>query len=880
MVLARDGKPVATIVAGGQAGPAEALADYLQQITGAKLPVVPTRTEDLKGQPLIVLEKVARLPGASDRATARQAYRIATDGDVLRLTGASDLAVEYAVWGLLEDYLGCRFYSFRAKGLGYAGRGHEVVPRQPTVVLGDIDDVQEPAFAQRGFIFWLPAARGPWVHKNRGGGFPADTVAAGHNFYKLLPPRDVKRRGELVRKGLFDDHPEWYPLNKAGERKPTWSMGLCGTNEALARALAEALEREVERRKKRGKYDPAVPISAAQGDGFTGCQCEACRRLVHEQQSEAAPLILLLNRALNILDDTHADQQVITFAYFQTLDAPKSLKPHRNLWINVVSSAKSQNLAGDQVGPIRGNPANRDYAQALADWPKIAPGRVTTWHWVPYRAEWPSIFYLDDIVKYWQECGIAGSNPQLCSDVWRWLHAWLYLKLAWNPQADADRLVHQFLRDYYGKRAAPHLWDYLKLTQAAYEDSLHCPSAVRWSGWTRTTRLKMFDPVLPRMTRLMNQALDAARREDDPVFLQHVRQTMGKTIDVVNMDAARATGLLAPVKSPDGEDRWLVPGGDAAMVPALQRAKDGIVASGGGEHGVLRHIAWFVAKNGGPLVALDAGGFAADVCPDLRGQVTSVRHLPSGKELLAESWVDRGYRDEFGRMNSPIWLPPPAVQDGYRWHKADRDWARLWSEFENPHGDRLTTVTILSARRYGFNPHNHLRRTVALDERLPGLRVQRQYIVEKGGDPKRPAHLDARWLLALPHPNRARVAVRGGGIDRLLELKYIEPGGIRGVKAGESLPGLDAMNERFDDVVAVSDAQVVGLPVAAEADGDLIVLLDRGDGLAVVVTTPAAGWTKVEVQPVVDKKQVRLTLVGKALDIGELPATVDLPAQT
>lgn len=78
----------------------------------------------------------------------------------------------------------------------------------------------------------------------------------------------------------------------------------------------------------------------------------------------------------------------------------------------MVSSARSQNVAGDQVGPIAGNPANRDYAKALADWPKIAPGRVTVWHWDTFRAEWPSIFYLAENIRYLRDCGVYGINPQ------------------------------------------------------------------------------------------------------------------------------------------------------------------------------------------------------------------------------------------------------------------------------------------------------------------------------------------------------------------------------------------------------------------------------------------------------------------------------------
>ena len=111
-------------------------------------------------------------------------------------------------------------------------------------------------------------------------------------------------------------------------------MGLCGTNPDLPQFLADALARRFAeaRTNADGKFDPSIPLSAAQGDGFTGCQCDACRQLVREERSEAAPLILLLNRALELLGKTNPELQVITFAYFESLDAPKTLKPHKNLW--------------------------------------------------------------------------------------------------------------------------------------------------------------------------------------------------------------------------------------------------------------------------------------------------------------------------------------------------------------------------------------------------------------------------------------------------------------------------------------------------------------------------------------------------------------------
>jgi hypothetical protein len=84
------------------------LQDYLRQMTGAELPLMATRAE-AGDKPAVIFKLVDKVPGASDRATGAQAYRIKPDNNRVILTAATPLALHYAVSGLLEDHLGCRF---------------------------------------------------------------------------------------------------------------------------------------------------------------------------------------------------------------------------------------------------------------------------------------------------------------------------------------------------------------------------------------------------------------------------------------------------------------------------------------------------------------------------------------------------------------------------------------------------------------------------------------------------------------------------------------------------------------------------------------------------------------------------------------------------
>ena len=845
--LAKDGSATGAIVSNGYDKQAKDLQSYLKQITGAELPIVTARSDVAPGKPVIVLELVKEVPGASGRETAKQAYRIQTDGESLVISAATELGLTYGVWGFLEDHLGCRFYDFRAKGLSYAGPGYEVIPRRPTLRLGRIEDTQEPAFPLRGFIYYLTIDT--WLVKNRGGGFPTPRyggVSASHSFYALIPPEKY-----------FKDHPEWYPL-RDGKRQTDWSMGLCGTNPELAKELANRLMEQMAKHQ-----DPSVPIPAAQGDGFTGCECPECRALVAKEESEAAPLILMLNRALEITGRTYPEHRVITFAYFDTLPPPKTIRPHRNLWITVVSSSRSANPAGDQVGLIRNNPANRDYAQALAGWPKIAPGRVTVWDWAHTShplIEWPNIFFIPDNVRYWQECGVAAPHLQVCWGLcnWSWLRNWLFLKLAWNPQADAEKLVRQFLADYYGPRAALILYEYLQLTKKAYEDirESYVPSGVRWTNFAQCMRAKMYPPeTLRAMDALMAKAERAARKEKNPIFAEHVAHARGTSVDYLVLDEAKSLQPFKPTAGAIDGQRWLVPGGQEDLVPRIRRICDVYKVGDNSEHGADREISGFVAGTGGPIFSLKNTTYAADVVPNLRGQITSLVHRPTGREILAADGAEFGYRDIFERISSQLW------------------------SLDSADAAKVQTGLILSPPFWGFTKANRMLRTVSFTADGAGLTIARHYEQDQGGGLPTDTRFTTRWLLRLPVPSLARVAVRGGGIQKLLDLSNIRPGGIVGVKVGEHLPGADFMDQRFDEVEAVSDAQVISLPVA-KPEGEVTIQVDRGDGLLVALATPGSGCEKVDIQPVVEKRYLKVTLVGRPQPMDPKAKSYDLPVQT
>lgn len=90
--------------------------------------------------------------------------------------------------------------------------------------------------------------------------------------------------------------------------------------------------------------------------------------------------------------------------------------------------------AGDQLGGIGNNPHNRDYAEALRDWARLAPGRVAVWNWSGNSGnavvEWPNILSVCDGIRFFHELGVSAVMLGMpAGDLnWGWLRKWVWMK--------------------------------------------------------------------------------------------------------------------------------------------------------------------------------------------------------------------------------------------------------------------------------------------------------------------------------------------------------------------------------------------------------------------------------------------------------------------
>lgn len=405
--IAENGESSAVIVHNGHEAAAETLSEYLGRIVG-QAPVVVAEADDAPAdRARIVLSVNENLPGVSDRMTAAHAYRLRTRGDTLSVTAASPLALDYAVYGLLQNQLGVGFYS----------ETYEHIPSDPNLTVPAIDELVEPAFYHRNpmhFDFSQATSEATDLYARKNRQFPPDGAPhnARHNFKQW---------------GFWDN---------------------CPLDEAFQQQIGERLKKQFE------GSQPNQPFSLGQMDGPVRFHedCPDCEAMIEEEGSWAAPMLVALNAALEIAGEEYPEHEVMTFAYWNTLPVPKTVRPHENLWMQIVSSDASLNQAGDHIGVIEGNPANRLYEHAVREWPKAHPtGKVTTWHWATGGGyEWPNLFHHVENLRFFHENNVIGAQEQTASGVsnynWSELKLWVWHQIKWDPTLDEDALVNRFLR--------------------------------------------------------------------------------------------------------------------------------------------------------------------------------------------------------------------------------------------------------------------------------------------------------------------------------------------------------------------------------------------------------------------------------------------------
>ncbi|MBI4025257.1 MAG: DUF4838 domain-containing protein [Verrucomicrobia bacterium] len=524
--LVNNGKTDYTIVLSNKASPSERhaaneLRRFLKAIAGVELPIVTDRDPlPAKMIPLgksAVLDKLNVSIDFNDLGD--EGFTIRTVGPHLIIAGGRLRGTMYGVYSLLEDVLGCRWYTSKVSH----------VPTKRTITIGDLMITQKPSFEYRD-PFYYDAFEADWAARNKANGTytKLDKRRGGkmlygtwcHTFYMLVDP-----------KIHFKDHPEYFSLIK-GKRRWDLESQLCLTNPEVFRIALQTLSGWIRDKPEANVFS----VSANDADGH--CECAACAKIDQEEGSCAGTLLRFVNALADEVARQHPRIILDTLAYVHTLKPPKITRPRPNVRVRLCPLEVCQYHSYAQCELQ----VTKDFMAHLNGWSKIT-GNLYMWHYVaPYHhliLPFPDLDEITTDVPMYKHMGVKGvmfegSHWPNSGEWLAELKAYLLAKLSWNANADAKAIIADFLNGYYGKAGQPiGAWLDLLCAEVKRRPRVHgtCGPEVdlmrdRGLGVADINWPTMYCPIMtPAVIAESERLLDEAEKlADTPAILDRVKR--------------------------------------------------------------------------------------------------------------------------------------------------------------------------------------------------------------------------------------------------------------------------------------------------------------------------------------------------------------------
>lgn len=428
------------------------LARWLKEMGGADFKSFIDPEPRPKGMHVISLgatqlRQAARLDPTPDLGD--EGYRIAfADGDLF-LEGGRTRGLINAVYALLEEDLGCRWYT----------RDSATIPHSAEVVLKPVARVFVPKLILRDPYYW-DAFDPEWSIRNRtnsanarvpeeaGGNLRSVNRYFAHSFNVMLPPEKY-----------FAEHPEYFSMVN-GER----------TRRQLCMSNAEVLRIAIEEVKKALSADPtARVISVSQNDDLGFCECPDCKKVFEEEGSHSGALLRFVNAVAGAIEKEHPHVWVSTLAYQETFAPPKKTRPAPNVVIQLCTDSHAPR---EPFLPVT---ATTKFQDALKGWEAMG-ARTLIWDYTVsfqhYSAVMPNLPIVADDIRFYVAHGASGvmleGSYQGPGGADTPLKSWVWAKQLWDPSLETKPLMRDFVFGYYGAAAEP-MWDYQMLQWRLWE---------------------------------------------------------------------------------------------------------------------------------------------------------------------------------------------------------------------------------------------------------------------------------------------------------------------------------------------------------------------------------------------------------------------------
>ena len=438
-VLFENGQTAYQIVVGveaseGEKWAARELAHWIREVSGATVAI---QTEDaaLEGGKVIVVgwnRRAGELlgPDVQPPRSDDESFCYRSIGPAVVIWGGSQRGTLYGVMSFLERELGVRFYT----------PGVTVAPKKTRHTFASLSHSERPGIRVRN-DFYYEAFDPTWAARNRINGAMSHRDQPGgvecywsvHTFYPLMPPEE-----------FFADHPEYYSLLD-GVRTAERGQ-LCLSNPDVLRIITDRIRRKMRELPEYLIYD------VSQNDWSNPCECRECQAVVDREGSQSGPVIQFVNQVADAVKAEFPDKFIGTLAYQYTRKPPRTLKPRENVVVRFCSIECC--FAHDFVSC----PENREFVEDMNGWAAISP-HIYIWDYVVnfshYLMPYPNFRVLQPNIQFFRDHRAIGIMEQAAyqsrGGEFAELRAYVIAKLLWNPEADVEAVIDDFMHGYYGR---------------------------------------------------------------------------------------------------------------------------------------------------------------------------------------------------------------------------------------------------------------------------------------------------------------------------------------------------------------------------------------------------------------------------------------------
>lgn len=425
---------------------ADWLADSLGRASGAEFTVI----EEAGKSPAIVIglkdqwPDVARTAGL--KSNQYDAYAIITQSEERRIyvLGNSEEAARFGVADLLRRW-GFRWFAPSKKW--------RITPKLKDLAV-DLNVVETPPLIERRIWYAygmsgddlkpLMADYQQWAAANRL--TLRGLTRTGHSYGNI-----VGRNQEA-----FEKYPELSAMKENGQRDTTSvhnARKFCFSNPELIELVAEDRAKLLETNRRSNPH--AFMVSVDPSDGQGTCHCENCQALGEPTDR----VIHLANETAKRLRAKDPRAWVGLYAY-SSHRLPPTIKVEPNVYVQVALGFNRTQYSLPELVERWSKKVN---AIGLREY-----YGVEAWDWgLPGRARGGRVEYHRKWIPYYAQRNLNGVNAETNAN-WGAQALGLYVaaQLLWNPKADVDATVNDFLQQSFGDAAEPMRSFYQKMETA------------------------------------------------------------------------------------------------------------------------------------------------------------------------------------------------------------------------------------------------------------------------------------------------------------------------------------------------------------------------------------------------------------------------------